>query len=83
MLDKVKYVLCYDFRICKAILYIVKPLLNRSCKCKEKVVHKPDRDSFISVLNARAKSTALERPIHDHIIYTRLETQIMVSKLHL
>jgi hypothetical protein len=47
------------------------------------VVHKPDRDSFIGILNARAKSTALERPIHDQIIYTRLESQIMVSKLHL
>jgi hypothetical protein len=83
MLDKVKCVLCYDFRICLARVYIVKPLLKRSCKCKEKVVHKPDRDSFISILNARAKSRALERPIHDQIIYTRLESQIMVSKLHL
>ncbi|KAH9569138.1 hypothetical protein CY35_03G116400 [Sphagnum magellanicum] len=85
MLDKVKCVLlyCYDFRICSARVYIVKPLLKRSCKCKEKVVRKPDRDSFTSILNAHAKSTALESPIHDQIIYTRLESQIMVSKLHL
>lgn len=83
MLDKVKCVLCYNFRICSTRVYIVKPLLKRSCKCTEKVVHKPDRDSFIGILNARAKSTALERPIHDQIIYTRLESQIMVSKLHL